>query len=133
VGVELEKPLGRCRGDFKGVEYFSCDKRFGMFVKPEQVRCLATLRAPVSEFASAATAAGLFSSTLASLLRPPPPSLLVLSLVPLPPSCLHCTLHAVICLCGVLCRPCWAPWLPLFALELLQDTALPPPPLPSLP
>lgn len=38
VGVELEKPVGRCRGDFKGVEYFSCDKRFGMFVKPEQVR-----------------------------------------------------------------------------------------------
>jgi hypothetical protein len=46
VGLELEKPVGRCRGDFKGVEYFACDKRHGVFVKPNQV-CVCVAAQPV--------------------------------------------------------------------------------------
>jgi CAP-Gly domain-containing linker protein 3/4 len=36
-GVELDKPVGRCSGEFKGVEYFSCAPKHGVFVQMDQV------------------------------------------------------------------------------------------------
>lgn len=37
IGVELDKPEGLCNGTVKGVTYFTCPEKHGIFVKPALV------------------------------------------------------------------------------------------------
>ncbi|XP_033638216.1 dynactin subunit 1-like [Asterias rubens] len=38
VGVELDKPVGKHSGIFKGREYFTCKTKHGIFVHPSRIR-----------------------------------------------------------------------------------------------
>ena len=37
IGVELEKPIGRSDGFYRGKRYFKCKPNRGLFVKPHNV------------------------------------------------------------------------------------------------
>ena len=39
VGVKLDEPLGDSDGKVKGKKYFDCDNKYGIFVRPDYVKC----------------------------------------------------------------------------------------------
>ncbi len=39
VGIQLDEPMGKNNGSVKGVSYFQCEDKFGIFVKPDHVQC----------------------------------------------------------------------------------------------
>ncbi|RDD41602.1 Tubulin-specific chaperone B [Trichoplax sp. H2] len=38
IGVQLDRPIGRHNGLFKGRQYFTCPHRYGVFTRPENIR-----------------------------------------------------------------------------------------------
>merc|ERR1712187_200626 len=40
VGIELDEPAGKNDGSVKGVTYFRCDAKHGVFLRPSQVRVM---------------------------------------------------------------------------------------------
>lgn len=42
VGIELFEPKGKNDGSIQGVVYFSCKPLYGVFIRPSQVKILAT-------------------------------------------------------------------------------------------
>jgi len=41
IGIELERPVGKNNGSINGVEYFSCNALYGVFVRASLVKILA--------------------------------------------------------------------------------------------
>ena len=38
VGIVLQKPNGKNNGTVQGIQYFSCEPNYGVFVRPSQVK-----------------------------------------------------------------------------------------------
>jgi len=38
VGVQLDEPYGVCAGAIKGVNYFTCEKNYGLIVRPSKIK-----------------------------------------------------------------------------------------------
>lgn len=46
VGIELNEPNGKNNGIINGIPYFNCKPNYGVFVRPSQVKVIATEREP---------------------------------------------------------------------------------------
>jgi dynactin 1 len=49
IGVKLDEPKGKNNGTVQGVEYFKCEDKHGLFVKPSQIIPLDDHGKPVKE------------------------------------------------------------------------------------
>ncbi|XP_063907732.1 dynactin subunit 1 isoform X2 [Zophobas morio] len=55
IGLKLDEPRGKNNGTVQGVEYFKCEEKHGLFVKPTQVIPLDDHGKPIKEFAEPRT------------------------------------------------------------------------------